>query len=444
MTAVLGGRPALSQPKTESRVVSGATLAFAALLLATALIGFALATRPAHPLADVTHYKFWSRLVTTQGVGAGYSGQYPETYAIYPPVTLYGLGLVGEVYRVVVDPTFDREAALESRWLTMAIRLLALSVHLVAGGVLFGLLAGGAGPWRAVVGAGLYLLNPGALWDLAVWGQPDSWHSVFGLLGTWLVGRGRALAGGGWLGLAALTKPQAWVLLPLAGLALARQGGPGGILRAAIGGGGVTLVVLLPFVFEGRLRELLTLPSRIGDVMPVVSANAHNLWWLVTRGAFPFVIDNQPLGGPLLVSYRQAALGLLLVALGFTLRQVWEARGPWELAGLAAYWGQAWFTLTTGAHENHAFMVFPFLCLVWWRSRFLAVVLVLLIGTFSLNVFIHDFSLAPRFEAALGAWNWRVQMAASSLNLLILGAWSVWLLRPNGGPAGRQERPAAA
>src|SRR5207249_64906 len=59
---------------------------FLGVWLAAAVIGVALALQPAHPLADVTHYKLWARLVATEGVTAIYSGEYPESYVIYPPV----------------------------------------------------------------------------------------------------------------------------------------------------------------------------------------------------------------------------------------------------------------------------------------------------------------------------------------------------------------------
>ncbi len=218
----------------------------------------------------------------------------------------------------------------------------------------------------------------------------------------------------------------------------------GPVFRSALGAGAVGLAVLLPFLASGRLRQVLTLPGHISSVMPVASANAHNLWWLVTRGEFPFVLDSEKLPGLLPLSYRQAALLLVVAALGFSVWRTWLARGPWELAALAAFSGHAWFCLTTAAHENHAFMVFPFLCLVWWRSRFLAAVLVLLIGTFSFNVLAHDFGLAALFDAALGRWSWRLQMAASGLNLAILAAWTAWLLRPGGGPAGPPERAVSS
>jgi hypothetical protein len=399
-----------------------------------------MALQPAHELADVTHYKYWARLVTTEGVQASYSGRYPESYAIYPPVTMYGLSVVGQLYQRLADPAFELDRALASHGLTTAIRLMALSMHLVLGLVLFGLLGRWVGPRAGLVGGGLYLLNPGALWDVAVWAQPDSWHSLFAVLGLWSIGRAQAIQGGAWLGLAAMTKPQVWALLPIAAVALLRSARPrASAIRAGLAGGAVVLVVLAPFVATGRLREFVTLPRQISSVMPVASANAHNLWWLATRGEFPFVLDSAPVLGRLPLSYRQAALALFCGILLFVTWRAWQARGPWELAELAAYFGHAWFCVTAQAHENHPFMLFPFLCLVWWRSRFLLGVLLVLIGTFSFNVLVHDFGLAPLFDEALGRWNWRLQMLASVLNLVVLAAWTGWLIRPRSAPEGAPE-----
>jgi hypothetical protein len=402
-------------------------LGLLASLLLTAAIGLHLALQPAHPLADVSHYKLWARLGALDGIASFYSGVYPESYAIYPPVLLYAMALVGHLYQSV-DPSFDLPTAVDSQWLTTAIRLVALSIHLVLGAVLYRLVAPLAGSLRATIGSAVYLLNPGALWDVAVWGQPDSWHSLFAVLGVWSIASGWAARGGAWLALAACTKPQAWVVLPLCAVGLLRRASPAGWLRAGLAGTAVVVLVLSPFLATGRLRQVLTLPGQISSVMPVASAHAHNLWWLVTRGVEPFVFDSERLAG-LPLSFRQAALLLLLPLLAFSLWQAWRQPDRWELCGLAAYTAHGWFCLTTAAHENHPFLILPFLCLVWWRARFLALVLGLLVVTFSLNVLLHDFGLDPDIQAALGRWNYRLQMAASALNLLILIAWTAWLAR---------------
>ena len=84
-------RPPLATPR--AREVDGAgpgrlALVVLALLAAAGLNGWIIVVSPAGPLADLTHYKHWTRLVTVDGMHAAYGGEYPETYAIYPPVTL--------------------------------------------------------------------------------------------------------------------------------------------------------------------------------------------------------------------------------------------------------------------------------------------------------------------------------------------------------------------
>ena len=390
--------------------------------------------RPAHPLADVSHYKFWTRLVTTQGVAASYAGEYPESYAIYPPVTMYGLAMVGTLYRVLLDPEFDRDLALASQELTTGIRLLALTFHLAGGAVLYLLLTGPAGGWRAAAASGLYLLNPGALWDVAVWGQPDSWHALFVLLGLWSLGWRRPMRGGAWLALAALTKPQAWLVLPLAALSTVRCNGWAGFGRAVLGGVVVATLVLAPFAVAGQLPDLLTLPGHVSGVIPVASANAHNLWWLVTGGAVPFLFDSERLGAPLALTYRQAGLALIGVVVLFTLWQAWLIATVWELLELAAFTIQGWFCFTTAAHENHQFLLFPLLAAVCWRSRLLSALLALLVLLFSFNVLVHDFGLAPFADELLGRRNGQLQQVASLLNLAILAVWTGRLAQ-NGRPA---------
>lgn len=408
---------------------------FGVALAAAALVGLVLASRPAHPLADVTHYKLWARLVTTEGIAASYSGTYPDTYTIYPPVTMYGYRLVGEAYRRLVDPTFAPGPAMRSQLLTVLVRGMALAVHLVLAVVLYGLLRRPAGERAAALSAGLFALSPGALWDQAVWGQPDGWYSLFVVLGLWWLGGRATLRGWAFLALAALTKPQAWLILPLAGLQTLRLAGPRGVALAAAAAATVAGFVLAPFVLAGRFGEFLSLPRQISSVMPVVTANAHNLWWIVTAASPTFALDSEPLLGGL--SFRQVASLLVLAAQAFVVLVWWRLEvDRWELLGLAAFSTHAWFCLTVGAHENHPFLALPLLALVAWRGRFLAGTYLVLTLAFGLNVLVHD----PWVEDRLGGLvDLRgLGLAASWLNLAVLAAWSGWLVRRARHRAARQ------
>src|SRR5947199_5614574 len=80
---------------------------------------------------DITHYVYWTRLVTLGGIQAAYSGSWPETYAVYAPVALLPLQAAGWLYQRLQDPAFDPTAAQQSLWLREAIKFVALAWHLL-------------------------------------------------------------------------------------------------------------------------------------------------------------------------------------------------------------------------------------------------------------------------------------------------------------------------
>src|SRR5204863_4476604 len=80
---------------------------------------------------DITHYVYWTRLVTLGGIQAAYGGTWPESYAVYPPLPLYAYQAVGNAYRLLQDPTFDAERARQSPWLREAIKATAVGWHLL-------------------------------------------------------------------------------------------------------------------------------------------------------------------------------------------------------------------------------------------------------------------------------------------------------------------------
>lgn len=107
----------------RSTPVPAARLSRAEALRLAATLGLALALFELVALlpdweGDITHYKYWTHLITVRGIWAAYSGTWPETYAIYPPVLLYAFRAVGVLYRAAVDPAFDLAAALDSQPLT--------------------------------------------------------------------------------------------------------------------------------------------------------------------------------------------------------------------------------------------------------------------------------------------------------------------------------------
>jgi len=262
-----------------------------AALLLTLLAGHLLRETPGYMVrnpdgsfgGDLNHYVYWTRLVTLGGIESAYSGTWPETYAVYPPITLYPFQVVGALYRATQDPAFDALRAQDSLFLRAAIKFAALAWHLLTGIAIFVLVRRWlAAEVLAAVAATVYLLDPATLYDVAHWAQPDGAHSLFSVLAVGLLSLNRVAGAWAALALAALAKPQAWSIGPLFALATLRLHSWPGLGRGLLCGAATGLAVILPFVVTGQLDQLFSLPLTVSTVMPVATADAHNAWWLVT------------------------------------------------------------------------------------------------------------------------------------------------------------------
>jgi Gpi18-like mannosyltransferase len=374
---------------------------------------------------DITHYVYWTRLVTLNGVQAAYGGTWPETYAVYPPLNLYAYQIVGTAYRSLQDPTLDPDTAQQSLWLREGIKFVALSWHLLTAVAIFWLVRRIASPTTAATAGALYILNPAALYDVAHWGQPDGAHSLFSVLGIGLLGLGGVVAPWAAMAAAAMAKPQAWLLLPLMAVASIRLHGLSALTLGIVAGAVVGAIIALPFIVTSRFGELASLPSTVSSVMAVVSADAHNLWWLVlqSRGQDPlFVEDASRFIGP--ASYRLVAAALVGAVLLLTYWLYWTRRVG--LAEAAAIGVLGWFTFTTQAHENHLFFALPLLSLAWPTRRSLLVPFGILSLTLLLNMLLHDEFLLEGLGSGLqDPLVERLRLANAGLNVLCCVGWSL-------------------
>ncbi|HEY1294640.1 MAG TPA: hypothetical protein VGJ60_16305, partial [Chloroflexota bacterium] len=168
---------------------------FAAAVLLTLGVGHVLRDTPGYMVrnpdgsqtGDITHYVYWTRLVTLGGIQSAYSGTWPETYAVYPPLTILPFEVVGTVYQHLQDPAFDADAAQQSAFLHEGIKFVALVWHVLTAAAIFALVARVSGEKLAAFAASAYVLNPAALYDVAHWAQPDGAHSLFSVLSVGLL-----------------------------------------------------------------------------------------------------------------------------------------------------------------------------------------------------------------------------------------------------------------
>ncbi len=376
------------------------------LLALNVALRLVLATLPGY-VADVEQYKAWALGTALAGLPAAYDAMPVD----YPPLLLYPLYVVGELF-LLLEPDAGAAAVRESGLLTFLVKLphvlfdlgvAALLYVLVARGGLWGASRRGAG-WGGLA-ALLYLWNPVVLWDSGYWGQPDGLHSLLALGALAALGTGRSGLSGAALALAALAKPLAAPLVPLVALASLLRGGVRGAARWAAAALAAAAVAFLPFIVTGRLPAVVRRVWIDIDTMPLTSANAHNLWWLL----LPWREANAAWLGPL--APRTIALALFGAAYVLLLWRIRERLGRTAdgaaatalLLSAGAAVSASFFFLSTHLHENHLFLALVLVLPLAGRDRRFGWLALGFSVAALLNMLLHDLDLPYRLPGILGA-----------------------------------------
>jgi hypothetical protein len=384
---MLGSGPRLVRynPATMTRSPTPWTLRLGLSVLGALAVWLTIGALSPGYVADIESRKDRAKWVTEEGVQDAYRKRID-----YPPGNLYLFAIVGHAYQSLVDPSFDHRRASASQLLTFLIKLPPTLFHLATGVLVYLVARRHAGERLAWLAATVLMFDPAAIFDVAHQGQYDPVHTFFSLAAVAGLAAGRPAFGGAAIGFAALTKPQSWILLPLVAAVAFQKSGRAGLVRSGLGGLAALGLGLLPFIVNNRLSHLL----RLSDYMNtnstanhVISANAHNLWWIPTLVAGRWIDDWEQLGP---MSYRAAGVALVLLVLAACLLRLLVLRPGPDLYLLAAALGSGWFFFTPRAHEYHAFFVLPFLAIAWPSHPRLFGLYALASASLLVNLALHD------------------------------------------------------
>ncbi len=358
-----------------------------AILAGSAVLQVALATIP-DTMGDLLDYRSWARTLTSDGLAAAY---WPPAVPVdslrfsppidYPPLLPYVLWVLGHALHALSP------AALWSDWLLdFLIRLpLVLSSLLLA--LLVYIEVRRFAPEAAHLTLALVAFNPALIFATAYWGQADALCALFIAASLVALVRGRPEWAFAALAAAALVKPFAYPLAPLLAFETVRRFGARRTLRAAAASLAVGCVTFLPFLLAGRLVDALRSLVTQLDAMPYISVNAHNLWWLVGRGAPWTNADARPLG---LLEWGTLSLVLFAALYLATLALLWRSKEPRSLYTAAATISFGFFVLSTHMHENHLFYVLPLLALAGAESKPMRMAFYILTAAMLANMGLHD------------------------------------------------------
>jgi hypothetical protein len=291
----------------------------------------------------------------------------------YPPLALWLFAAAGRAYGAL-DPTFSDSPAF-----TALIKLPAVLSDAALAGLLFVVLRR-RGETPALAAALGYWLNPAVVLDGAVLGYQDPVVALPAVAALVAAASGWPALCGVLASTAVLVKPQAVLLAPALLLALSATEAPRGAPRALGRAGAAALltmaVALAPFVVAGTLERMVAAVRQLAT-HDMYSADAANLWWLVTwakRAASQWndagwaaltapvrilrlsMAEAQGLPNP-----RPVGAALVVLAALWASWRVRRQRDLGALAALGAFVVHAYFSLGVGVHENHLFLAIPLL-----------------------------------------------------------------------------------
>lgn len=393
----------------------------AMLLSLATLIRLALLGTPGY---DVRDYQIWARVVHEVGIGGAYSATYPPPapWFNYPPLHLYALRATAWLYAWLRPGGSWHEQLLAA-----LLKLLPIGAEIALGTLLYRFVRGRASARLALITASAYLFNPGIVWDTAYWGAIDAFHALFLTAALLATGAGRPLLA--WplatlaIGAKLLAVPGALATAPTQ----LRPFAPRRRALAALAALATGLLLAAPVIVRGDFGRLIdAMFNNLGN-SAVASANAHNLWWLLTWGDGWRADTTLLLPG---LSYRRAGLLLFAGCAAWTLRWLWRSAGDVSDVCLAgAYLSLAFFILTTEVHENWPFALFaPLAVAAAWRRPYRAIYAALSL-TFLFNLALHD----PPLRDALGPGFDGVARVLGQLNAIaycgVFAWWTGLLIR---------------
>jgi hypothetical protein len=331
---------------------------------------------------DFNVWKLWTHAGSTSVTTMYGVGGTPPQHAVvkwgnrsatvdYPPATLYALAAIGYLYRAY-DPFYADGPALNA---TVKLSILLSDIGLCV--ALWALMrpSSVAAGQRAVL---FYWLNPAAILNGAILGYLDPWLGALTMAAVLAVDRQQFVLCGATLALAALTKLQIALVLPMFVLLFAQR-----VDRkrwwnsalAAVAAGLVTAVVLMaPFARIGAFWNMVQGAGRAFH-HDMLSAENANVWWIATWllragygvhdlgwwTAFTMPVRILGISRAMELGYPNARLIGTAVGGAVMLWAFWLARRGSLRIVLAsgALAMHAYTLLSVQVHENHFYLALP-------------------------------------------------------------------------------------
>ena len=229
---------------------------------------FALTTK-GHPI-DMADFKYWASWAAKD-----FTHFYnTKVFTDYPPLYIYILFIIGKIvnflnlgYNVIAQNFLIKLPSILADLITTYM-LFKLSIRYLSK------------KWGLVI-VGIYILNPVIIFNSSIWGQIDSFFTMFIILGILLLKDDNIIIASIVFTAAVLLKPQGIIFLPILLFELIRNRKIKTFVLSFIFALATFILIILPFSFNQDLLWIFKLYIKTISEYPYASLNAFNLFSLL-------------------------------------------------------------------------------------------------------------------------------------------------------------------
>ncbi|OGG33086.1 hypothetical protein A3I80_01745 [Candidatus Gottesmanbacteria bacterium RIFCSPLOWO2_02_FULL_40_10] len=362
--------------------------------------------------ADISFWKSWGLAAIDHGI----VWTSLNTNINYPPGFIYVLWLMAKIYSVFADPRdYFNFWQLNNFWFLFASKSVAIAADMAIACLIFWffsrkeklkILGSSLKNFTVLplILASVFYLNPVVIIDSALWGQVESLGLLFTLTAIVLLFYKKPLLATLIFAVGPMLKLQNIIFIPIYFIFLWRYFGYKTVIKGIAIFTLIFFIVVLPFVLEKQMNQVLFLLTVNSDYFPWMSLNAHNLWWIVAGAKGMTTTDKVTVLG--IINAKK--LGLLLFSSSYLIACLLTFLKPtarnFILSLTFAIF--SFFLLSTQSHERYSYPI---------------VVLLLF-----LYPFLHD-KVTSRSNSGFKFLDFRINFLNFNFNLLNIDVY-FWLL----------------
>jgi dolichyl-phosphate-mannose-protein mannosyltransferase len=245
------------------------TRAYFYLLLALVFRLFLAPITQGHS-TDISCFKAWALRLAEVG---GHNFYQPGYFADYPPgymVVLYLLGTAAKLLRITGTPFF-----------ALLLKLIPILADIIIGLIIYRTAQKTMPEKNSAIPMLLFAFSPAIIINSALWGQIDSFFSLFILLSLLCVYNENYIPGAALYALSALIKPQAFIIAPIYLAVYLRTKSLKLIIKSAAAAAATVLIVSLPFTRGFDFTWLADKYIKTLSSYPYATVNAYNIYALM-------------------------------------------------------------------------------------------------------------------------------------------------------------------